>query len=73
MKKLIKVLRYAIPYWGYASLNILFNILSVLFSLASFALFIPILQMLFKTTQIPDSAPPLRLNNLESVKDNFYF
>ena len=73
MKKLIKVLRYAIPYWGYASLNVLFNILSVLFSLASFALFIPILQMLFKTTQIPDSAPPLRLNSMESIKDNFYF
>jgi len=73
MKKLIKVLRYAFPYWGYASLNVLFNILSVLFSLASFALFIPVLQMLFKTTQIPDSAPPLNLTNLESIKDNFYF
>jgi len=73
MKKLIKVLRYAIPYSGYASLNILFNILSVLFSLASFALFIPVLQMLFKTTQIPDSASPLKLNDFESIKDNFYY
>jgi hypothetical protein len=37
MKNLFKVLRYAIPYWGFASLNIIFNIISVVFSLVSFA------------------------------------
>ena len=72
MKKLHKVLKYILPYWGYASLNILFNILSVFFSLVSFALFIPILQMLFKTTDIPETAPALDLHSLESLKINFY-
>jgi ATP-binding cassette, subfamily B, bacterial MsbA len=73
VKNLWKILRYAIPYWGYASLNILFNILSVLFSLVSFALFIPVLQMLFGKTRIPDSAPPLNLTHFDSVSDNFYY
>ena len=43
MFKSLKILRYAWPYWGYAGLNILFNALSVLFSLVSFARFIRIL------------------------------
>lgn len=73
MKKLHKVLKYILPYWGYASLNILFNILSVFFSLVSFALFIPILQMLFKTTDIPEFAPALDFHSLESLKINFYY
>jgi len=49
MKNLFKILRYVIPYWGKALLNIGFNILAILFSLASFTLFIPILNILFKT------------------------
>ncbi|MCK5838474.1 MAG: ABC transporter ATP-binding protein, partial [Bacteroidales bacterium] len=73
MKKLHKILKYILPYWGYASLNILFNILSVFFSLVSFALFIPILQMLFKTTDIPETAPALDFHSLESLKINFYY
>ncbi len=73
MKKLHKVLKYILPYWGYASLNILFNILSVFFSLVSFALFIPILQMLFKTTDIPETAPALDFHSMESLKINFYY
>lgn len=72
MKNLIKILRYAIPYWGYACLNIVFNILAVLFSLASFALFIPVLDMLFQKTNIPTIARPLDLLNFDSLKENFY-
>jgi subfamily B ATP-binding cassette protein MsbA len=73
MKNLVKILRYAIPYWGYASLNIIFNILAVLFSLGSFGLFVPVLDMLFQKTTIPASARPLDLLNFESIKENFYF
>jgi ABC-type multidrug transport system fused ATPase/permease subunit len=43
------VMRFAPPYKGQISLNILFNILGTVFSLFSFALIIPILQILFKT------------------------
>ena len=73
MRNLFKILRYVGPYWVYAALNVLFNILSVFFSLVSFALFIPVLQMLFHTTKIPASAPPLSLTNFDSLRDNFYY
>jgi ATP-binding cassette, subfamily B, bacterial MsbA len=66
-------LRYAGPYWGYASLNVLFNILAVFFSLVSFALFIPILQMLFKQISIPQAAPAWSWHDTKSMTDNFYF
>ncbi len=73
MKDFVKILRYAVPYWVYACLNILFNILAVLFSVVSFAVFIPVLQMLFHQMEIPKSAPVLRWSDFNSLKDNFYF
>lgn len=73
MKNLFKILRYVKSFWGYAVLNVVFNILSVLFSLASFALFIPVLQMLFNTTKAPEQVPPLEIFNFDSLKQNFYY
>lgn len=73
MKKLFKILTYVKPYWGYASLNIVFNILAVIFSLASFAVFIPVLNMLFKMQEIPESAMAFDIFNFESIKDNFNY
>jgi subfamily B ATP-binding cassette protein MsbA len=49
MKKFFGVLRYVKGYWGYASLNIFFNILSVIFSLFSLAMLFPFLQVLLLT------------------------
>ncbi len=72
MKRFFKILRYAGPYWVYAMLNVVFNILSVLFSLVQFTLFIPVLQMLFHSMEIPDSAPPMRME-INAIKDNFYY
>ena len=72
MKSFFKILRYAGPYWVYAMLNVVFNILSVFFSLVQFGLFIPVLQMLFNNLPIPHSAPPMRLE-IDALKDNFYF
>lgn len=46
MKKFFGVLRYVKGYWLYASLNIAFNILSVIFSLFSIAMLFPFLQVL---------------------------
>jgi len=73
VKNLFRVLKFVTPYWGKALLNILFNILSVLFSLASFALFIPILQILFKTTEVPEDVQNFSWANFDSIKDKFYF
>ena len=72
MKSFFKILRYAGPYWVYAMLNVIFNIFSVLFSLVSFGLFIPVLQMLFNNLPIPHSAPPIRME-VDALKDNFYY
>jgi ATP-binding cassette subfamily B protein/subfamily B ATP-binding cassette protein MsbA len=50
MKDFIRVLkRFVPPYKKYLGLNILFNILSAILNLFSFALIIPILNILFKT------------------------
>lgn len=72
MKNLLKVLKYAIPYWGFALLNILFNILSVLFSLVSFAAVIPVLNILFKLEKPLESVGELEWN-LDSLKTHFYY
>ena len=73
MRNFFKILRYAGPYWWYAFLNVLFNIFAVFFSLVSFTLFIPVLQMLFNQMEIPKTAPPLVWTNFNSLKDNFYY
>lgn len=72
LKNLFKVLRYAIPYWGFASLNVIFNIIGVLFSLVSFAAIIPVLKILFKQEATVTSAPPLEMT-FESLILNFYY
>jgi subfamily B ATP-binding cassette protein MsbA len=73
VRNFFKILRYAKPYWWHAFLNVLFNIFAVFFSLVSFTLFIPVLQMLFNQMEIPKSAPPLIWTDFNSLKDNFYF
>lgn len=47
MKNLLRILSYTRKYQGYAALNILFNILTVVFSLFSVLMIIPFLQLLF--------------------------
>jgi len=73
MKSLRKILKYVIPYWKYALLNIISNLLSVLFSLASFTFFLPIINMLFSSDAFPTSAPAIDLMDFDTLKDNFYF
>jgi len=73
MKSLKKILKYAIPYWGFALLNIVSNLLSVVFSLASFAFFLPILNMLFTSQDFPKTAPAIKFSDFDTVKENFYY
>ena len=50
MKEFMQVLRrFVLPYKKYVALSIVFNILSALLNIFSFAALIPILQILFKT------------------------
>ena len=73
MKSLRKILKYVIPYWRYALLNVISNLLSVLFSLASFTFFLPIINMLFSSDSFPTSAPAIDFMDFDTVKENFYY
>ncbi len=57
MKKFYRVLAYIKPYWGFAGLNVIFNILTVVFSLFSFALLIPFLNLLFGINDLVTEKP----------------
>ncbi len=57
MKKFYRILSYIKPYYGYALLNVLFNILTILFSLFSFALLIPFLNLLFGINELVTEKP----------------
>jgi ABC-type multidrug transport system fused ATPase/permease subunit len=73
MKSLKKILKYVIPYWSFALLNILSNLLSVVFSLASFTFFLPIINMLFSKNAFPTEAPPIDWMDFDTLKENFYY
>ena len=62
MKRLLEILRYIRNYKGFASLNVLFNVLSVIFNLFSLAMVIPFLQLLFDTTKLVYVKPALAWN-----------
>jgi subfamily B ATP-binding cassette protein MsbA len=79
MKSLLRILRLAIPYKRQAVLGVLFNILSVIFSLVSFTFFIPVLDILFNQTK-KVLRPPLPLDwsnpwniSKENISDHFYY
>lgn len=57
MKKFYRVLSFAKPYWAYALLNVFFNLLTILFSLFSFALLVPFLNLLFGTEKLVTERP----------------
>lgn len=57
MKKFRRVLSYINPYWGYLGLNIFFNLMTIVFSLFSFALLIPFLNLLFGIDELVTSKP----------------
>ena len=70
MKQLFSILKFVLPYYNLIIFNTIFNCLSVLFSLFSISLVIPILSILFGTLEAPENiSTELSLNNL---KDFFY-
>jgi subfamily B ATP-binding cassette protein MsbA len=76
MKDFIAILRrFVPPYKHYLFLNILFNILASFLTLFSFALIMPILEMLFQTGNVATYAyTPWGEGNLKDVAiNNFYY
>jgi ATP-binding cassette, subfamily B, bacterial MsbA len=62
MKNFFKILRYARPYRRYGVLNVVFNLVSTLFHLASLLVFIPFLNLLFGQTPPPTARPDITLS-----------
>ena len=62
MRKFLRILSYTRPYWLHALLNIVFNILVIIFSLVSFVMLIPFLNMLFGIDELVMTRPELRLS-----------
>ncbi len=73
MKDFIKIIKFIIPYKFYAGLNVLFNVLSTIFSLFSFALVIPFLGILFESQTLVTEKLPLDITDLASIEHNFNF
>jgi subfamily B ATP-binding cassette protein MsbA len=72
MKNVMRIFRYVKPYWGFALLNMLFNIFSVLFSLVSLAMVVPFLQLLFGNEKLVLVQPSFNLT-ISSVTGNFNY
>lgn len=72
MKNIYKIFRYIRPYWGFASLNILFNVLSVIFSLVSLTMVIPFLGLLFGTTTAVHIKPEVGLS-VKAITEYFNY
>ena len=72
MQSYKKILRYIFPYWTRITLNIVFNFLSVVFSLFSLTMVIPFLSILFQTQKESYELMPLRLD-FDVIINNFYY
>ena len=72
MKRFLSIVGYIKPYWFFAVLNILFNVLSAFFALFSFVMAIPFLRILFNTQEMVTNAVPFAMN-LEALQHNFNF
>lgn len=75
MKEFFKILRrFVPPYKKYLALNIFFNILAAFLTLFSFALVIPILEMLFQVKEVHYEYMALGTDSFkEVVVNNFYY
>lgn len=75
MKEFFQVMRrFVPPYKKYLILNLLFNLLSAVLTLFSFALIIPILEMLFKVKEaVYVYMAPGSASVKEVVINNFYY
>ena len=75
MKDFIAILRrFVPPYKKYLALNIFFNILTALLTLFSFALVVPILEMLFRINEATYSMMHIGEASFKDVVvNNFYY
>ena len=73
VNKFSRVLGYVRPYWGSVTMNIIFNILATIFSLFSFSMIVPFLNLLFNPDNLVVVKPEFSLSSdalLETM--NYY-
>jgi len=73
MKDFYRILSYVKPYYNFTILNVIFNVLTVLFSLVSLTMIIPFLGLLFGTMEVDIVHPEQYSFTLSSAKDYFYY
>ena len=73
MKDFFQILKFTKPYYLHAVLNVIFNVLTVIFSLVSLTMAIPFLGLLFGTIKAENVSPESLTLTPESLKDNFYY
>ncbi len=72
MKEILKIFRLLFPFKFYVALNILFNLLSVIFSLFSMGLAIPFLGILFDNEKLVKQPVEWSLS-ADAFQHNFYY
>ena len=73
MSYFTRVLKYGIDYSYFGLLNLLFNILYAIFSALAFVSFIPMLDVLFKQTEITYSKPEYTgIGNIREYLENYF-
>lgn len=69
MKEFLRVLRrFVPPYKKYLALSVVFNVLSAILNIFSFATLIPILNILFKTSEAAKPVPYMAWGSAESIR-----
>lgn len=61
-KKYLRVLAYAKPFWTSALLNVVSNLLVIVFSLVSFVMLVPFLNLLFGIEKLVETKPEFSLS-----------
>jgi ATP-binding cassette, subfamily B, bacterial MsbA len=72
MKKFLRILAYIKPYWVYALMNVVSNIMVIVFSLVTFVMLIPFLNLLFGIDELVTTRPEFHMN-AQSIIDFLNF
>ncbi len=72
-KKYFRVLAYVKPYGFEAGLNIIFNLLVIVFSLGSFVMLVPFLNLLFGIEKLVEIEPQVTLSPQSLLEYLNYF
>jgi ATP-binding cassette, subfamily B, bacterial MsbA len=72
MKKFKRIIVYLKPYFRYVFLNVMFNMLSVIFGVFSITMVIPFLGILFKTQPMVENPMPFAVS-IDVIQHNFNY